>query len=410
MKKYILIIAILISALSSSLVVSAQDWQPVGQTDERGEYANQMLFKLYRNFAKVPVVDIVVPTILEVDFKLNDAYENSFAVYDETAKKFIQSKLMYTESLRTPVVSSFDSITNYNLSSMFDDNLSTKEEFYLNNSDVGITKIKISFLKQIKSNELTLTLNKYISLPSSITIKTITNGKEVVVLNKYVPKSSRINFIETLAKDWIIEMNYSQPLDIMELDLNDLSNTTTKKSLRFLAQPKNSYTIYLNPENPVTEYFGESPNLSSPTGVKKVGFLSVQNNSVFVLADTDGDKIPDMQDNCVTTKNPNQEDIDGNGRGDVCDDFDYDSLANIIDNCPNTVNANQKDTDNDGIGDACDPDESRLTEKYPGVVWFGISFAAIVFLGLLFVAGNKIRKNNNEPNPPQTPEQPNNIN
>lgn len=410
MKKYILVTAIFISIFGLGSVLTAQDWQPVEEPNERTESANQTLFKLYRNYANVPEVNIVVPTILEVDFRINDAYENSFAVYDETAKKFIQSKFMYSDSLRTPIVSSFDTMTNQNMSPIFDNNLRTKREFYLNNSDLGTANIKLSFLKPIKSNQLTLTLDNYVSLPSSITIKAMVGGKEVVILNKYVPRSSRINFTETLAQDWVVEMNYSQFLRILELELNDLSNTTTKKSVRFLAQPKNSYIIYLNPENPVTEYFGESPNLSVSTDVKKVGFLSVLNNPLFVLTDTDKDGIPDMQDNCVNIKNSKQEDVDGNGRGDVCDDFDYDSILNSLDNCPNTVNGSQKDTDNDGIGDACDPDESRLTEKYPMVVWFGISFAAIVFLALLFIAGNKIRKNNNEPNPPEAPEQPNNLN
>ncbi|RME23301.1 MAG: hypothetical protein D6800_10040 [Candidatus Zixiibacteriota bacterium] len=58
--------------------------------------------------------------------------------------------------------------------------------------------------------------------------------------------------------------------------------------------------------------------------------------------DTDGDGIPDDQDNCPNTYNPDQADADGDGVGDVCD------------NCPNTYNPNQTDTDNDGIGDLCD--------------------------------------------------------
>ena len=35
--------------------------------------------------------------------------------------------------------------------------------------------------------------------------------------------------------------------------------------------------------------------------------------------DQDSDSIPDSSDNCILTPNPNQEDMDGDGRGDICD-------------------------------------------------------------------------------------------
>ena len=35
-------------------------------------------------------------------------------------------------------------------------------------------------------------------------------------------------------------------------------------------------------------------------------------------------------------------------------DSDEDGIANVNDNCPNTTNPNQEDIDNDGIGDVCD--------------------------------------------------------
>jgi hypothetical protein len=63
-----------------------------------------------------------------------------------------------------------------------------------------------------------------------------------------------------------------------------------------------------------------------------------------------------------------------------------------MDNCVDTPNYDQRETDGDKIGDACDTGESRFTEKYPWIVWVGIGFATVVFLSLLFIAGNKIRK------------------
>lgn len=41
----------------------------------------------------------------------------------------------------------------------------------------------------------------------------------------------------------------------------------------------------------------------------------------FTPLDSDGDGIPDGQDNCVNTYNPDQSDVDGDGIGDVCDNL-----------------------------------------------------------------------------------------
>jgi hypothetical protein len=66
-------------------------------------------------------------------------------------------------------------------------------------------------------------------------------------------------------------------------------------------------------------------------------------------ADSDGDGIPDQEDNCPETPNPGQEDDDGDGIGDGCD------------NCPGVANPDQVDTDGDGTGDAC---EGTVTFAY----------------------------------------------
>lgn len=63
-----------------------------------------------------------------------------------------------------------------------------------------------------------------------------------------------------------------------------------------------------------------------------------------LTTDTDGDKVVDILDRCLTVPSSGNKDADGDRIGDVCD------------NCPDVKNSWQIDMDGDENGDACDPD------------------------------------------------------
>lgn len=80
--------------------------------------------------------------------------------------------------------------------------------------------------------------------------------------------------------------------------------------------------------------------------------------------DTDGDTIIDDIDNCIFIANTDQVDYDQDGTGDVCqdnDDVDEDGIPDYLDNCPLVPNTGQEDHDEDGIGDVCELDSDGDT-------------------------------------------------
>ena len=97
--------------------------------------------------------------------------------------------------------------------------------------------------------------------------------------------------------------------------------------------------------------------------------------SVSALVDTDGDGVPDVDDNCVTTPNPDQEDADFDGVGDACDNcIDAPNGPLILDLGGNS----QLDTDGDGYGNLCDADldQSGFVDFDDLTLFSGVFFTA----------------------------------
>ncbi|MCA9354718.1 MAG: thrombospondin type 3 repeat-containing protein [Candidatus Kaiserbacteria bacterium] len=193
-----------------------------------------------------------------------------------------------------------------------------------------------------------------------------------------------VTFPEVTATRFVVTFTYGQPLRITELSFDQKNAAVTEEQrLRFLLQPGEDYDIYYDADRSVRVSTSEVGNLYNDKEVLLVYGGSPRANQLYVPADSDGDGVRDTFDNCVQMSNEDQVDIDGNGRGDVCDDWDRDGRLNSADNCVNEPNRDQRDEDHDGIGDVCDEEESRFTEANPWVPWVGIGFAGLVLL-LLF--------------------------
>ena len=91
--------------------------------------------------------------------------------------------------------------------------------------------------------------------------------------------------------------------------------------------------------------------------ITKDGISCQKSILVNVLADSDGDGIPDSLDICPNTTIG--ESVDSNGCSQCQKDSDGDGVVNCIDNCLSTFNLDQLDSDNDGTGNECDEDDDN---------------------------------------------------
>lgn len=123
----------------------------------------------------------------------------------------------------------------------------------------------------------------------------------------------------------------------------------------------NKYITLVGDESNLIGYWNFNDLSTTATDITGNGFDGVINGGAYLpsfdVSDDDEDDIPALYDNCPDVANTDQDDLDNDGIGDLCDDdMDGDGVPNDIDNCPTTANADQTDVDNDGIGDICDPE------------------------------------------------------
>jgi len=354
------------------------------------------IIQTYRFQTDVQETLINVPTVVEVPFTGINMERVNFAILDQTTNTFEPYYLIQeTLTNEIPIVVRATAVNGDSRSNLMnDDDLWTYTDFILPENILGQTEIVVESAKAITSSSLTLLLDKNITLPNFIEITARVNGQDKVLVAKKSLNQLTIDFPKTTSTYWSIKLFFGQPLRISELRLHQENATQTKgRAIRFLAQPSHNYRLYFDPDRLINPPVGESGNLKSANNIIVNSVPVIIPNLDYIISDLDKDTIPDIFDNCISVFNPDQEDVNKNGRGDICDDFDQDGVINNIDNCQNYPNRDQKDNDGDGIGDVCDDEESRITERLSWLPWAGIGLTAIIVisLGVLIMKSEKIK-------------------
>ena len=161
-----------------------------------------------------------------------------------------------------------------------------------------------------------------------------------------------------------------------------------------------------NPDFVGGEYNGFTfmPSNQQYDGIE-IEYIKVSNTLWSNLKDSDldckgdsvGDGHPDIEDNCKAVFNPGQEDGNGDGVGDDCEDYDGDNVVNRCDNCPTVTNSSQRRSNNsDPRGDACNGTKSSDCFFQSSAVGGPVPpSSAIVWVAVLALGGltvNAIRR------------------
>lgn len=324
------------------------------------------------------------PTLIEIPISTDTPYAavkelptNQFQPYEITSISVPVNK--YVQEM----------LSDRDISQLNNSSIPANIDFPLQNG-TATAHLRLIYDQTITSSQLNLVFADNVTPPDTVTI--IANNSNLsthqIILDRAQYQSHTINFPTGTSQIWEVIISSHQPIRLSSLDFATQTTSSTQTGLRFLARPNETYQVYLDsdraPNNPYL-----APGNYSETTPSLVISIQLEPNPEYRLSDQDNDLISDIQDNCRYISNPDQQDLNHNGKGDACEDFDLDGIINSQDNCPNHPNPKQQDTDGDGLGDHCDNSESRFTESYPFIPWLGLGFGFIIVIVILTTTHTK---------------------
>ena len=248
----------LVIPLSFAAAVYAQT--PLANFDE--------ILQAFRKYKEIREVAISVPTVVEVPFGSEFFERYDFAVLNQTENKFEPHYFRRDTTVQKIPTTAFTIPAATAPHFMLDDNVNTHTEFLLPEDGPGTVQINLSAQSPITSSALTLLLDQFVALPTSVEIRANVDGAARIVVAKRALERQSIQFPKTTSRLWTITLTYAQPLRITELRLEQENATQVKsQGLRFLAKPNTSYRIYFDPDRRVNTPVGEIGNLASNEGV-----------------------------------------------------------------------------------------------------------------------------------------------
>ncbi len=331
--------------------------------------------------------DIAVPTVVEMP--VNGAQLKNKQMVAVSDAGDVSAATFNTEVIRASDkrTASSEELSAAHSAMLVDNNTATYAEFPFEEGVQNRVSVILSMEDPVQSSQIQVFFPPNVALPRTVRVTDVSVGGsspyERVLVSERNMMSGYISFPQTMVDTVNIEFTLNQPLRISEIRVVSNEQPERTEGVRFLMQPDTAYTLYLDPDRTFGNVVYGGVSLQSDEGVLMLKRELLQDNARYIPADSDDDGIPDTLDNCPNTPNEDQRDIDGNRRGDACDDFDRDGVMTTDDNCPQVPNRDQRDTDADGIGDECDSAESRFTEQNPWLPWVGMVIAIGVLGGLL---------------------------
>ncbi len=383
---FISVTAMMLRAVSPVLALEPPIPSPT-ETDPRS---------VFRQMYDLGSFPISVPTVINVPID-NTLRIQQIAVQESPSGLFMYNAVKIdTVPVPYSVTSDYESpsrkpLPEYYQIGLYDNNRSTYVQYDIPSEGLQKTTWTLHYDVPVRSKKLQHIFDEQATLPKTISFAAVVNGEyKILVATKPLTNSSSIVFPETTAQEWMLTFTYDQPLSITELGLElSAESTVEQNTLQFLARPGSSYKLYADPAINIPIQTEEYVSFSLSGNPLTQPLPKRMSNPFFQPPDRDADGILDQSDNCPSTMNSDQKDINRNGIGDACEDFDGDGEMNTTDNCPEHPNRAQQDNDGDGIGDQCDPDESRLTERLSWLPWLGILLGFGIVFGLLTITMRK---------------------